>query len=345
MLKNRIDLLLNEIEEKRFNNLDHTKELCDNLIDIAKQEQNYSILGMGFYYYGVIENINGKYMKALEKFQKSYQIFHDKKLEQLVAYPYNGIGLIAFCLEDYLEALNFFCYALEKLKIYPNAFLSIIIQNNIANVYMRLQHYKKARVYFQKARQLCSEIVRDGTLIKAILELNIAEIDRKQGNYNEAVKAIRYNVMPIFRKENYNYGLVIAYENLALCMAELQKYRKCFYYIAKSAEDLSGELFSIGTNENHFDFYLLLIQLGERDILKTRLIMDYHIYLKRGCYNRCASLCNFIIMYLKKIKREDNIPLLYEKYYQYSQYYQEILAEYYKMCVRADIKIIRKCHK
>ncbi|RYG37137.1 MAG: tetratricopeptide repeat protein, partial [Chitinophagaceae bacterium] len=184
-------------ESKGYFTSDATKalNLATQALNQAKQlglkkEEGYAYKNIGITYY-----FQGKYIEALENYNKSLEIFKSIKDYVGIANLQNNIGAVYYDRADYARALEFYLQSLKNSETAGDKLRILSALNNIGGVYsINPATKKKALEYYLRALELCKELgstTEMGAISTNIGEIYFAENDDAQALYyfNQSLKA------------------------------------------------------------------------------------------------------------------------------------------------------------
>lgn len=333
-VKITVDSLLEQIEAVRLYDIPHAKKLCIQLMELSRKEKSLHGEAMAYYRHGAMDISDGECIRGLEYFSKAGDLFLKAGEYQNMAYVYNGAGLASRYQEDYTNALQGIKAALNVLKRYPDDRLSCVVHNNCGDVFMLIGNYKKAIYHFKKSVQLDEKA--EYAYSKGVSRLNLGIVKGKMGNYRAAVKSLSL-ALPILERWKYYNGMEAAYEYLAINNYRSGKYRTALFNMAKALEYTDRFGADDDTYFSHYDFMMLLMELGETDIIGRKLEQDYRRNRYNGKDNSCALICHLAVVFTKQVHREEYLPRIYENFYWHSRAHREMTGRYLEVGSRLAI--------
>jgi len=133
----------------------------------------YKILGSAF-------ETKGSYDKALQQYEKAYQLAEKIGYNQALPGILNNIGLVYYNQGNYPAALEKFYATLRLAEALQNKFVAGSTLNNIANIHFFQGKMKEAAADYQRMLDIAAETYDTSSLILA--HNNIAEVNLKQHN-------------------------------------------------------------------------------------------------------------------------------------------------------------------
>ncbi len=316
-----------QIDELRERQIEIFNRQKDDII-LPKEIENY-------YWNAVFNNIQGKYLEAWDEFQKSYEILKKNKKSESLFYIYNGMGLIAKEMEDYMGALDFFDRAGAILRKYPDEKKYCILQNNIGEIYLCIRSYRKAIVHFNRVNNLKQKEYKG---INGMELLNLGIAYRKLGKLKKARQYLESS-LEVMKDMNYYRGIELVYENLVCMEYQFKNYRKVVFYLAKVLEYRDTYIDIEGRYEEKGDLLQILYELEEEEVLIKWLWNDYHKNERANRQDNCRIICDMAIIYVIKKDSKELLSILYNKYHYHSKKYGELVKAYQKKSAGFQRKI------
>lgn len=154
--KNDEGLAFSLIEKvKTLTMMSQTEKASDNLKEvILLLEKNDPIgyLPYAYYWAGQLFTVQKRYKDAIASFRKSQGIYKLKNNTYSYSLNFLDIGFTYYqYLQDYDEALKNYLMALKTMD---NAYMKVIIYDDIAAVYWKKKDYPKAFEFYQKALEV-----------------------------------------------------------------------------------------------------------------------------------------------------------------------------------------------
>ena len=256
---------------------------------------------------GVVINILGDKIKALEFFQKALNIYNTvfNEENEYSANSYNNIGSAYHGLTDYTKALVYFQKAFKiRKKIFRDDHKDTASSyNNLGVIYGDLSKYTKALEYHQKALDIRERILGHDNLDSASSYNNIGTIYITLGNYTKALEYcqkalnIREKILGYEHLETAN-----SYHNIGTAHHGLTNYIKALeYYLkasniyekvlghkhintAKSYQNIGEAYYDLTNYTKALEYYLKASDIYEK-VLGYKHIVPANSYSKIGlCY-------------------------------------------------------------
>lgn len=155
-----------------------------------KKEEGYAYKNIGITYY-----FQGKYIEALENYNRSLEIFKGLKDYVGIANLQNNIGAVYYDRADYARALEYYLQSLKNAESSGDKLRILSALNNIGGVYsIKPATKKKALEYYLRALELCKELgsaSEMGAVCTNIGEIYFAENDDAKAFYyfNQSLQA------------------------------------------------------------------------------------------------------------------------------------------------------------
>ncbi len=142
-------------------------------------------LGLGYF-------SSGNYPKAVEYYNKAYQLAKDIGHKQIQSTTLNNIGDILLTTGRVEESLDHFFRSLKIAVKIDDKEGMMQNYNNIGSAYIKIRKYEEAFPYFEKGLTLCRQI---GKLVaQAFLFYNMGTIRVNQERFPEAVQYIKQSL-------------------------------------------------------------------------------------------------------------------------------------------------------
>lgn len=171
---------------------------------------------------GVVHDVAGEYIAALESYQQALPPAEKLKRPELIGSIYTNMGLSHWNLGSYDQALGLYMKALtyfennEKAQAYlANTY------NNIGLIYGDKKEYHKAQPFFEKAIALTQS--NNDSFNLAAYYNNMGNVSRDAGQTEEALDWFSRSHQ-IHQALNNAYGIGMAWYNMAGAYQELEKY-------------------------------------------------------------------------------------------------------------------------
>jgi signal transduction histidine kinase len=316
-------------------NTEHAISKINEVIELAKQYNSLKFLGLGYgskglLYYGLneIKLAINCFEKSLEFFSKKPEFFFNELKQNK-----NSLGVLYKNAGDFKEALQALFDSVEISEEYnlPNS----VAYNNIANIYAVKEDYKKALSYFQLAIEKENEIENlDRSQVVKYLT-NIAVLQTKIGNFDEADKIYR-KTLDYCEENNEFETLVQSLKGLSIVLLEKKEYENAEIFLNR-AVSLSQK---ISYNVYLVDISLYLAEVYEhtrkpsqqiaslnyalriaqesrktKEMLVLENIHDY--YFRNGNINEAYETLKKMFILNKKLflkEKEENILEMQEKF-------------------------------
>lgn len=191
--------------------LDATERCSEKSLSLANETNDQPVKSYFLNFLGLINQITGKYNKAITKFQKVLQI--DDALKDLAgkAAAYNNIGGIYLTWGNYKEALENYINALEIADEIGESSGRVINLNNIGRVHEIRGEFDQALEKYRESLKIVQDI---GDLSqKAALLNNIGMIFSSRHQYNLAMEQYT-DALKITDQLGDLYGKVILENNI-----------------------------------------------------------------------------------------------------------------------------------
>jgi CHAT domain-containing protein len=228
---------------KDFGYYDKAMDYLKQALEIDKRMEGYKYFPIDYMNIGNIyklkaekENSQELVCKAIDFFQKSYNLAESQGNEIIKIMDLNNIGNSYIEIREYSKALPYLEESLKKAdKIHDHESLSMIL-NNIGYVYLRTERYKKAEIFFEKTVQEAQDNKAYNTLWEAYFGLGI--LKEKKGEFSDAVEYYLNSVRAI---ETVKNRIVLDLHNAGYVQSKLKVYENLidllFYLYEKNCCD------------------------------------------------------------------------------------------------------------
>jgi PAS domain S-box-containing protein len=209
--KERLKLFHQQSVKLLDKNINECIIYADSLLNESTLQKNfeyqvYALDILGEAYYNQDDSL-----KAIEYYKKALAVSLKTGKKLLIGNEYNSLG-IAYSKFEFKKSLEYYRKALaikEELKDTGGISAGL---NNIGTIYdEKLGEYDKALEYYLLSYYL--DLKRKIPLGIATSLLNIADVKRKQKNYDEAIDSCLKSIA-ISRAKGFNYLLELSYETL-----------------------------------------------------------------------------------------------------------------------------------
>jgi len=231
------------------------EELCQILLKQTNDQHEKAYL---FQYFGMINDGQGKYAKALEYYDMSLAI--SKPNHPDLATLYSNIGLVYYNIGMDLKALEHYEKSLEiRKKILPINHIDLAASyNSIGMVYFARTQYVQALEYFEKTLEIYK---KTNPLKYSALATSYNNIGMVYSNMRQYAKALEYynKSLEINQKvlSTNHPDLATAYNNIGMVYDYMNEYSKALQYyekaleLCKSKQTIPGSEFFVATIYNN----------------------------------------------------------------------------------------------
>jgi tetratricopeptide (TPR) repeat protein len=305
------------------------------LIKLSKQYNSLRYLGSGhtmkgFLYYGVNENklaINC-YETSLGYYSNKPEVFF-----QEIKQNKNSLGVLYKNIGEFKDALRALFDSVEISEEYrlPNS----QAYNNIANIYAAQEEFKKALNYFQLAVEMENESAEVNRAIVIKYLANIAALQTKIGNFDEADKIFRKTFE--YCEANNEFELLVqSLKGLSIIFLEKKEYQNAEIFLNRAlalSQKIDFKVFLVDLSLYLADIYeytkkpsqqiaslnyaLKIAQESykSKEMLVLENIHDY--YFNNGNINEAYETLKKMFILNKKLflkEKEENILEMQEKF-------------------------------
>ncbi len=173
---------------------------------------------------GAIMNMKGKWKKALKYYDESLQIYEDNNQVRKSAYTKNNLGITYNEMGNNDQAFDYFTDAYAIANSIKDKSLSLIVDINLADLYLKKSDLTNAKVHCQKADQYLSE--------SELINGHLVEVKRMAGKI-------------AYHEEEYEIALQFFDESLAISRDVGTRYLEAEVLLER------GNL--LGVMHKHFD--------------------------------------------------------------------------------------------
>ncbi|CAF1343275.1 unnamed protein product [Adineta steineri] len=140
---------------------------------------------------GIIKTNQGKYQEAIDRYEKSTEIYREllSPNSSVLAASYNGLGSVYSSINDYSKAHSYYEKALIiNRKILPLDHPDLATSyNNIGSIYESIEEYPKALSYYKKALETYQRTLTPNRSTLAAYYNNIGSLYEHLGKYPKAL--------------------------------------------------------------------------------------------------------------------------------------------------------------
>ncbi|MCK4663457.1 MAG: tetratricopeptide repeat protein [Bacteroidales bacterium] len=221
-----------------------------NALSVFKELDNKNKIVKIYNNLGIINNMQGRYKKSIEYFQKSLSIKQKLNNDSIsIANTLLNIGNVYFSWMNWDKATDFYFDALCLFEQTNNEYGIASTLNSMGNVYQKLEIYNKAIDYFSQALIIYNKLDAKREIATTIS--NIGNIYYFFYNdYNKALKNYK-NANLIHTEINDYNGIVVTLYNIGHTYIKLKKYNMALEAFKKS------------------------LNLAEKHQLKNQIILNY----------------------------------------------------------------------
>jgi two-component sensor histidine kinase len=200
-----------------------------NSLDWANKYKNDSLLAYTGLVAGHVYSNLGNSNKSLLHYENALSYFINVNDSIGLSYTYSGMGIVKFDLGNNLKALDYYLLS-EKFWVDSESSLKADLWNNIGAVYMELENFDEAKLYYEKALITYKS---EGWLTEmSMVYYNIGELELFRGNVS--LSSEYYNKsLAIGLKINSPTEVMWAYEGLYLNTKYSSNYKKSLDYFEK----------------------------------------------------------------------------------------------------------------
>lgn len=199
---------------------------------------------------GVVHDVAGEYLPALEAYEQALPAAEDLKRPELIGSIYTNMGLSHWNLGGFDQALSLYMKALKYFENNEKALGYLAnTYNNIGLIYGDKKEYSKARPYFEKAIALTQS--NNDSFNLAAYYNNMGNVSRDAGKPEDALDWFNRSYQ-IHQALNNDYGMGMAWYNMAGAYQELEKYGLALEAGTKSlnAREKAGDRMGIALAHN-----------------------------------------------------------------------------------------------
>ena len=204
------------------------------------------------YYQGQAFSSQGKYDRAIKKFQEGLELSKKLKNKRFQGIFLGSMGLVYSEKSDRGNAIKYSLMALEiaqKIKDRENEAGWL---GNIGSIYLKFNDLENALKYYNEALELARKLSSERN--EAYLLSNMGKIYSKQGNFKKALGNFE-KALEIVRKIKFKQGEMIVLENIGDTYMQTAEYPEALKYYkqlhkialeSKVKRNISASLIKIG---------------------------------------------------------------------------------------------------
>jgi len=181
----------------------------------------------------ILQNLDSIHQTLIQDIEQAkYSGDHSKltKANILLGEYYANSGLYTEAISQYKTALEF----IDKSSVTP---LLVDLKNDIGSVYIHMNNYKAAIIFFEETLENANTINYDKG--KAIAQGSMGTSYEKQGNYLEALKYQKES-LAIFESLEDSLGIAMINENIGSIHEDLMNYPLAYSYFKNAYKLLKG---------------------------------------------------------------------------------------------------------
>lgn len=201
-------------------------EIFDDLGDDLHKTYCYLIIGSAHEYLGNLD-------KALEQYQKSFEICKKGNNNYLLANVQNYIGEVYNKKHDIKSALNYYSKSLNLYSELHNQEGIAVVENNIGECYYKLGKLDKALNHYQKSFDYFNK--RNEKFQLSELLVNIGNVHYKRKDYNSAINSFE-RAIAYAKETNALESLKKAYKAISHAYKEMQLPERALSYLESYVE-------------------------------------------------------------------------------------------------------------
>ncbi len=210
-----------------YSNTDSAIALAQHLLHFGELQAYPTATAHAYNLLGVASWLKSDFSKALEYYQRSFEIFEEAKDKMGLATSLYNIGLIYQNQSEYSRALSYFQQSL-KIREEIRDMMGIAINlNSIGNIYADQGIFPKAIDYYQRSLKI-KERLGDVREMAGSLT-NIGLIYSDQGEYSQALN-YQQQSLEIFEEIKDKRGLTISLLNIGLVYQNLGEFHRALEY-------------------------------------------------------------------------------------------------------------------
>lgn len=232
--------------DKAFSYLDKNLDLYnskDTISNLSKDDFKY--MGSTFHTMSNGYQQKGMYNLALKSELKALELYQQTG-ELYVADAHNTLGIIAYNLKNYAEALAYYNQALPVYQKHNDVFFQTLALLNIAKVELLLKHYEKAIELSQKGIALANE--NNFKESEAKIWQCLGNIYEAQHLFKVALKSYQKSIA-LYKELNNSVDISYPYGNIGGLLNKMNKPHEAKNFLDKAIviADSSGNLHAAST--------------------------------------------------------------------------------------------------
>jgi len=305
----------NQKLEASFSNAKKALEISDQYLTKGNNYEAGAYHNIGNHY-----TLLPDYDQALTYLQKALtlrqQLFSEDHKDILMSYK--DIGVVYSHIGNYKKALESYEKALAiSLKTFgPNHSQTASVYSNLGAAYDDFGQYDKAIEYYKKDIIITIQVYGKNHINMGYSYINIGTAYFNLKDYDNALQNFQ-NSLPIFKKEKFLIGQIVAYLNLGSLYSKKGEYSKSLEYSEKS---LNIALKSLGENHPYIGMIYNNIGIAFSNIDDQEKSIDYYnkaLHVHKTVYGEnhdhvAATYENIGVLYMD-IQDYDNALMYFEK--------------------------------
>lgn len=255
----------------------------------------------------------GKIDDSLKVGTRATKIQIREKTDDLLMLNYNMLGHICCCMENYVNATNYFFAGIEIAEKLNDNYMLFILYVNYAEAFLRIEEYETAKELMDYAGSIMVKIDKmsqNKEFIESVYNERLATYYFGKGDYDKALEHME--------KVEHAYNLMVA--RVALKRGDVKTAQETIdLYISK---DIPVDYFL-----DQFEAYKTLIEitLAIRNEKQTVMVLE-KLY---ECAQNCEIASFWVTYYSNKIKATELFGWEMDKqlFSEYYKYHQELASQ------------------
>ena len=266
-----VDLLTRVYKNSR--EMEKLSSIIDKFLPIAIKVKNNEYTGKLLSQRGILEFYREDLEKSLDYFKRSIAKFEEANMIKEASRPYNNIGVI---LHDYLrdseKAKTYFEKALEISKQYHVVDIMIIVQTNLAEIYIEENNYYEAIELLNKSVDLAAEYGEESLKFNA--NLNLIRCYIRLFDYDSASNYLRHVQKDVDINKGVIKNVEEYYKTVLEFMSKLGKYNEVVMIVEKAVMETVKMDKRAKTEIETYKFFAEVILNNEIDEMKLSSLIS-----------------------------------------------------------------------
>lgn len=299
METDKIAGLKERILENRTKNAEKALEYCKELLELAKEQENISLLGYTYYYLGLESYILNKAGEMFYNIGKALGYLNESEQWELLVRCYNLMAIMSVTQGNAAVGLDYYLTGISISKEHHVYAMLGGFYMNIGSLYLENGLYHEALDYFEKAQEYYPSNSKNFVLRKNMIYTNMATCYMLRGNLEktrEYIEKMDTECEPYYEDVDYAYVDCMKAEFYNIC----GDYEKRDYYIEGIRKRLQTQIQVMDIFDDLYHFCNLLLDIDRDDVLEEIIVRLEPMVEKTEIPNLQRKLVSLKLKYFRK---------------------------------------------